>query len=322
VVTGGCGFIGSAVVGLLAERGYSLRVIDDLSKAESRVERVGSPGQVEFIQQDLTDADRTRELFEGFDVCVNLAAKIGGIGYFHRHPAEILSDNNKIYSSTFEAAMKVGMERMVYVSSSMVFESTDRFPSKETDVDRIPVPLSAYGFSKLVGEWYCRSFWKQHKLPFTIIRPFNAYGINEAPGDEIGYAHVIPDLVKKMLEGQDPLELLGDGKQTRCFTHVSDIAHGLVTAMESSAAVNEDFNISSPEELSILDLARQLHELCCPGKPFRVAFVEGFEHDIARRVPDVEKARRLLNWQARHRLADKMPEVVGWIRDHLAAGTW
>ncbi len=317
VVTGGEGFIGRAVVNRLLERGWHVRVIDDLSKPESRQGDRSRTGEVEYIEQDLTDSGRTAALFEGFDACINLAARIGGIGYFHRHPAEILAENNLIYSSTFNAAVRARMSRMLYVSSSMVFESATRFPSREEDVARIPPPRTAYGCSKLIGEWYCRAFWDQYRLPYTIVRPFNAYGIHESPGEEVGYAHVIPDLVKKILEGQHPLEILGDGQQTRCFTHVSDIADGVVTALESEAAVNEDFNLSSPVETTVLELAEMLHRICDPGRPFQVVFVDGFEHDIRRRVPDVTKAKQVLGWEARWRLEDKLPEVVRWLETSM-----
>ncbi len=321
VVTGGEGFIGRAVVEALVSRGYAVRVLDDLSKPESRDSVAARPPGVEFIQQDLTDPRGTAALFQGFEACINLAAKIGGIGYFHRYPADILSENNRIFSSTFQAAVQAGMSRMVYVSSSMVFESATRFPSREEDLPGLPPPRTAYGRSKLVGEWYCHAFWDQHRLPFTIVRPFNAYGINEAPGDDVGYAHVIPDLVKKILEGRRPIPLLGDGRQTRCFTHVSDIADGIVTALEHEDAVNEDFNLSSPQETTILDLARRLHTLCEVDWPFEVTHVPGFPHDIRRRVPDVTKARERLGWEARHRLEDKLPEVVAWLKRRLDAPT-
>lgn len=308
LVTGGCGFIGSEVVHQLLERGYAVRVVDDLSKPES------TRGEgYEFVQVDLTDPAATLDAFAGAEVCVNLAAKIGGIGYFHRFPATILSENNKLYSSTFEAAVRHKLRRMVYISSSMVFESASKFPSAEDDVTSIPPPITSYGFSKLSGEWYCRAFAGEHGLPYTILRPFNAYGINEAPGEEVGYAHVIPDLVKKILEGQDPLELLGSGEQTRCFTHVRDIARGIIMAMESERAVNEDFNLGTSQEVRILDLARAIFDLCHTGRPFRVRFIEGFEHDIQRRVPDASKADRLLGWEPEVPFEKGLIEVIEWI---------
>jgi len=313
VVTGGCGFIGREVVRQLVARGDAVRVLDDLSKPES-----AAPDGAELIQVDLTDPAATRGALEGARRCVHLAAKIGGIGYFHRYPATILAENDKIYASVFGGAADLGYERLLYVSSSMVFENATTFPSAEADLATTPVPKSAYGFSKLAGEWYCRSFREERGLPFTIVRPFNAYGVNEAPGEEVGYAHVIPDLVKKLLAGQDPLELLGDGQQTRCFTHVSDIARGVVLALDSPAAVDEDFNVSTAEETKIGDLARTIWTMIRPGAEPRLRCVDPFPCDVRRRVPAVAKAREVLGFEARVPLAEGLPEVVDWLRGELA----
>lgn len=309
LVTGGAGFIGSEVVNQLLKKGYFVRVADDLSKKEAK-----TPKGCEFLRIDLTNKKGALIAMEGIDYCIHLAAKIGGIGYFHKYPATILSENNKMYSSVFEAAVAKKIKRIVYLSSSMVFESTETFPSKEKDIVRIPPPVSAYGFSKLVGEWYCRAFYDEYGLKYTIIRPFNAYGINEAPGEEVGYAHVIPDLIKKILSGQYPLELLGNGNQIRCFTHVSDIAEGIILAMESNKAINEDFNIGSEKEMKMIDLARMLWKLCQRDKPFKVKFVSGFKYDIKRRVPSSQKARKILGWKENKKLSEELPKVISWIK--------
>jgi len=312
LVTGGCGFIGSEVVKQLLNKGYKVVVADDLSKPESSIK-----DGYKFIKVDLTDKVQTNKVFRNIDICLNLAAKIGGIGYFHKIPATILSENNKIYSSTFEAAVSNKIERMVYLSSSMVYESTNKFPSKEEDIKKIPPPLSPYGFSKLSGEWYCQAFAQQYGLKYSICRPFNAYGINETPGREIGYAHVIPDLVKKILSGQYPLELLGDGQQTRCFTHVSDLAKGIITVMESEKAINQDFNLANPQEIKIIDLAKILWELCEIKKPFKVKFVKSFQFDIQRRVSDISKSKKLLNWRAEIKMEDGLKEVASWLQKKI-----
>lgn len=309
LVTGGAGFIGSEVVKQLIEKGYKVRVVDDLSKREAKV-----PKGCEFIRSDLTNPENALRALKNIDLCIHLAAKIGGIGYFHKYPATILSENNKLYSAVFEAAVKNKIARILYLSSSMVFESTDRFPSKERDIPKIPPPVSAYGFSKLVGEEYCRAFKDEFGLNYTICRPFNAYGINEAPGDEVGYAHVIPDLIKKIFTGQYPLELLGNGKQTRCFTHVSDLARGIILALENPKAVNEDFNLGTEEEIRMIDLARVIFNLCNVGKPFKVKFVPGFTYDIKRRVPSSDKARRLLGWKPIKKFEKELPVIIEWVR--------
>lgn len=311
VVTGGCGFIGRQVVKQLVAKGHAVTVIDDLSKPES-----SAPEGAEFVQLDLTDPKATLDAFAGHTHCVHLAAKIGGIGYFHRFPATILAENDKLYASVFGACAELKFERIVYVSSSMVFENATVFPSKEEHLPTTPVPRSAYGFSKLSGEWYCSAFKEQYGLPYSIVRPFNAYGVNEAPGDEVGYAHVIPDLAWKLFQGQDPLEILGDGQQTRCFTHVSDIARGAVLVLESERAVNEDFNISTHEETVILDLAKEIWRQIRPGTEPNFKHVESFRDDVKRRVPAVDKARELVGYEAAVPLSTGLPEVIDWLRGH------
>ena len=143
----------------------------------------------------------------------------------------------------------------MYVSSSMVFERAELFPTPEEYLPDCPVPLSAYGFSKLTGEVYCRAAHEEHGLPYTICRPFNAYGPGEVPDAEPGIAHAVPDLIEKVLSGQRPLQIFGSGEQTRTLTHVDDIADGIVTAMGSPAGLNEDFNISASRELTVAEIA-------------------------------------------------------------------
>lgn len=310
LVTGGAGFVGSEITRQLLDQGFSVRVADDLSKKDNLIDR-----RAEFTKADLTDQQKSQKVFDGIDIVIAAAAKIGGIGYFHKYPATILSENNKIYSTTFEGSVKYKIKRVVYISSSMVFEATTHFPSKEEDITKIPPPVTAYGFSKLVGEWYCQAFWDQYKLPFSICRPFNAYGINEFPEEEVGNAHVIPDLVRKILSGQYPLQILGDGNQTRCFTHVADVASGVITVALHEKGQNEDFNIGSDQEIKIADLASKIWKLMDIRKPLKIKFVPGFKFDIKRRVPDVQKIKKMINWEPNVNFDQGLLEVITWLKD-------
>ncbi|HEX2025080.1 MAG TPA: NAD-dependent epimerase/dehydratase family protein, partial [Actinomycetota bacterium] len=257
VVTGGAGFIGSAVVRSLHDRGHDVRVVDNRSKAGGG----RLPRDVEVLEGDVSDRETCARALDGADLCFHLAARIGGIGYFHRYPADILAENNAMLSTVFRTATETGT-KVVYVSSSMVFERATEFPTPEEALDRSAPPFSAYGFSKLVGEWYCRAFHEQYGTRFAIARPFNAYGPGEYPEAEPGLAHVIPDLIEKILRGDRPIPILGDGSQTRSFTYVDDVGDAIVTIGMHPDADGEDFNIGTGVETSIRELLSLLWRAC------------------------------------------------------------
>jgi UDP-glucose 4-epimerase len=207
----------------------------------------------------------------------------------------------------------------VYVSSSMVFERAELYPTPEDYLPDCPVPISAYGFSKLTGEVYCRAAHEEHGLPFTICRPFNAYGPGELPDAEPGIAHAVPDLIHKVLSGQKPLEIFGSGEQTRTLTHVDDIADGIVAAMSSEAGLNEDFNISASRELTVAEIARIVWVACGEDpKGFSLKHLSTFPVDVQRRWPSVEKARELLGWESRIEVEDGIAATVQWLRERDA----
>ena len=172
---------------------------------------------------------------------------------------------------------------------------------------------------------------EQFGLPYTIIRPFNCVGIGEgrALSDkhiksgnvELAMSHVVPDLVQKVLKGQDPLHILGDGSQVRHYTYGGDLAHGIRLAMESPAAVNEDFNLSTARSTTVLELARCIwSRVHTDGRPFRSVSDPPFAHDVRMRVPDVRKAKAILGFEATTSLETMLDEVIPWIREELEAG--
>jgi UDP-glucose 4-epimerase len=311
LVTGGAGFIGSAVVANLLDRGLEVRVVDNLSK--NRPAEV--PAEADYVHGDISEADVAARAFAEVDVCFHLAAKIGGIGYFHRYPADILDDNNLMLSRVFRTATEAGA-KVVYVSSSMVFERAGEFPTPEDAIDRYPPPFSAYGFSKLIGEWYCRAFGDQFGTRFAIARPFNAYGPGEFPEDEPGLAHVIPDLVKKIVAAEGPIEIFGDGTQSRSFTYVDDVADAIVTIGTHPQGEGEDFNIGTGVETTISELVELLWRECGrEGRP-QVAHTETLPVDVQRRVPDVSKLGTKLGWTSKVSLEDGLRRTIAWYRDH------
>jgi nucleoside-diphosphate-sugar epimerase len=310
LVTGGAGTIGGAVVRrLLADPAWEVRVADQRE----------APGWIrqaaEVFTGDLRSPEVAAEAMDGCSHVIHLAAIVGGIGNFHKLPFTLLEMNTGLYNGVFRAALDRGVERLVYVSSSMVFEGATEFPTTEEHIAHTLIPESSYGFSKLAGEVYCRALHEEFGVPFTICRPFNAYGPGEMPEDEPGIAHMVPDLIKKVLSGQKPLQIFGSGEQTRTITHIDDIADGLVTAMAHPAGENEDFNISAGEEMTVAEMARIIWEEC--GQPpgeFELEHLPTFQVDVQRRWPSVEKAHRLLGWDARIGVREGIRETVGWLR--------
>jgi nucleoside-diphosphate-sugar epimerase len=312
LVTGGAGTIGAAVVRrLLGDPDYEVRVSDQ--RPAPQWMREGC----EIHTADLRSLDAAREAMRDCEHVIHLAAIVGGIANFHRLPHTLTEVNNALYNAIVRAALDHEVARFTYVSSSMVFERAERFPTPEDYLPDCPIPRSAYGFSKLTGEVYCRAAHDEHGLPFTICRPFNAYGPGELPTDEPGIAHAVPDLINKVLSGQRPLQIFGSGEQTRTLTHVDDIADGIVTAMRSPAALNEDFNISASEELTVAEIAGLVWEACGEDPAqLELEHLPSFDVDVQRRWPSVEKAKRLLGWEARIGAREGIATTAQWLSAH------
>jgi UDP-glucose 4-epimerase len=277
------------------------------------------------------------ELLSDCDHFIAGAALIGGISYFHTYAYDLLATNERIIASSCDAAIAARKEtgrlqKVTYMSSSMVFESADSWPSAEGQERQVPPPLSSYGFQKLAVEYFARAAWDQYKLPYTIVRPFNCVGIGEsrALGDEeilsgnvkLAMSHVVPDLVQKVVKGQDPLHILGSGDQIRHYTYGGDLARGIVIAMESPQAHNDDFNLSTPVGHTVTQLAEAIwRKIKGPDVPLSLVHDDPFEYDVQRRVPATEKAKRVLGFEATTSLEDMLDEVIPWIEQAIKHGT-
>jgi len=315
LVTGGAGTIGAAVVRrLLRDPDYEVRVSDQRPAPDWMREGC------EVHTGDLRVLEQAREATRGCTHVIHLAAIVGGIANFHKLPHTLTEVNNALYNAVIRAALDHDVQRFVYVSSSMVFERATEYPPTEEHIRDTPIPQSAYGFSKLTGEVYVRAAEEEHGFPYTICRPFNAYGPGEMPEDEPGIAHAVPDLIRKVLSGQKPLQIFGDGTQTRTLTHIDDIADGIVTAMGSPAGLREDFNISASDERTIAEIARIIWEECgSDPDAFELEHLPSFPVDVVRRWPSVEKAKRLLGWEAQIDVRTGIRQTVDWLREHVEA---
>ncbi len=334
VVSGSAGFIGGYVAQALLDRGYSVIGVDNYSKYGKVVRSYDDHPNYRFVEGDARDVELMTKLLIDADHFIAGAAMIGGISYFHTYAYDLLATNERIIAASCDAAIEAhrtgSLKKVTYMSSSMVFENTDEWPSDEGQQRRIPPPQSSYGFQKLAVEYFARAAHDQYQLPYTIVRPFNCVGVGEAralgevevlSGNvTLAMSHVVPDLIQKIAKGQDPLRILGDGTQIRHYTYGGDLAGGIVTAMEHPAALNEDFNLSTSQATTVLELAELIWDRMKPGEPFRFVSDPPFEHDVQRRIPSTQKAKDLLGFEATTSLDEMLDEVIPWVSSAIESG--
>jgi nucleoside-diphosphate-sugar epimerase len=336
LITGSAGFIGGYVVGEFLNAGWDVVGLDNFSKYGELVPAYADHPRYQFVQGDAKDSRLIRTLLDGCDHFLAGAAMIGGIAYFHAMAYDLIAENERLTAAAFDAAIDAHrsgtLKKITAMSSSMVFENASEFPTPEGAEKTSPPPSSTYGFQKLAVEYFVKGAHQQYGLPYTIVRPFNCVGIGErrAKSDHeilsgnvrLALSHVVPDLVQKVLKGQDPLHILGDGSQVRHYTYGGDLARGIRVCVEHPAALNNDFNISTPVATTVLELAeavwRKIHG---PSKPFRYVSDPPFAHDVQHRSPAVSKAKEVLGFEAVTPLDEILDELIPWIREQIALGT-
>jgi nucleoside-diphosphate-sugar epimerase len=334
LVTGAAGFIGGYLVEELLQAGHTVVGLDNFSKyGPLRPSGLDQP-RYRFVQGDAKDVALLDELLRDVDQVVAGAARIGGISYFHEFAYDLLAENERLTAAIFDAAIKAHqagtLKKINVISSSMVYENATVWPTPEGEQHRCPPPSSTYGFQKLATEYYALGAWEQYRLPYTIIRPFNCVGIGErraacereilSGNVRLAMSHVVPDLVQKVLKGQDPLHLLGDGNQVRHYTYGADLARGIRLCIERSEARNEDFNLSTAESTTVVELARLIWEKLRPGDHFRYVSDPPYRYDVQKRVPRVAKAEQMLGFRATTPLSEVLDIVIPWVRQQVEFG--
>lgn len=335
LITGSSGFIGGYVVEELLNAGHEVVGLDNFSKYGKVEHSYDSHPRYEFVEADAKDVGLLRGLLSDCDHFLAGAAIIGGISLFHELAYDLIAENERLTAAAFDAAIgarKDGrLQKITVMSSSMVFESATNFPTAEGDERKSPPPQSTYGFQKLATEYFAQGALEQYKLPYTIIRPFNCVGVGErraiydkevmSGNVRLAMSHVVPDLVQKVLKGQDPLHILGDGSQVRHYTYGGDLARGIRLAIESPAAINTDFNLSTAERTTVLQLAELIWKRVHGDEPLRLVHDKPYPYDVKLRVPSVEKAKAVLGFEATTSLDTALDEIIPWVQKQIEQGT-
>lgn len=333
IVYGNEGFIGSYVTADLLNNGYNVVGVDNLTKYGPAERSFHGHPNYERHVNAIQEMDLMKELIDTHKpkYLINLAAIIGGIGYFHIKCYDLMRENESIAVAYGElcdyAYLKVKcLDRAIHFSSSMVFDASEKWPSEEGDMFLLPPPRSAYGFQKLAIHYHAESQFEQYGIPYSIIIPFNAIGTGELkPKDsgeilskgekDIALSHVVPDFISKIINDEGPLKILGTGEQIRCYTSCKDIARGTRMVMESPEGKNETFNIGVNQPLKVKDLGKIIWDMLRPDEEYKFILQEGFTHDIQRRAPDMSKTERVIGFKVENTLEDELTnEIIPWMK--------
>lgn len=291
LVAGSTGSLMKTTITYLKEAGHEILGIDKTSQEESEI-------SYEFYQDDLTDISVANKHTKGVDAIIQSAATIYGVGGFHKYPASILSNDLTLHLNLLESARLNKIHRFVYISSSMVYERCNRVPVSEEDVEDSLIPSTGYGLSKLVGERACKAFHQEFGIDYTIWRPFNIITPYEQAGYEPGISHVFADFIKAIcVDHLNPMPIIGDGEQIRCFTWIEDVASAIANFSFKEETKNEIINLGNPKPVNMKQLATAIYELANFNKEdLRFIHLTAPDDDVRIRIPDITKARTRLNW--------------------------
>jgi nucleoside-diphosphate-sugar epimerase len=302
VVTGGAGFIGSHLVTTLVERGYQVRVLDNLStgKAEN-LAKVSD--QINFVQGSIEDEQLCRQVCDGARYVWHLAA-LGSVPRSLRDPMASNRANVVGTLAVLWAARQQGCERVVFASSSSVYGRNGAIPQKISDT---PSPASPYAVTKLTGEMYMRVFYECYGLETVSLRYFNVYGSHQDP--ESPYAAVIPSFIRSLQAGQ-PAHIDGDGEQSRDFTYIEDCIQATIKAMTAPAVAGRIFNVACNEQTSINKLYDVIARLL--QTDLRPVHIDPRPGDIKHSRADISSTIADLGFEPQFSLEEGLARTIPW----------
>jgi len=302
LVTGGAGFVGSNLAEKLAKEEADVTVLDDLFTGD--LSNIEFNKNINFIKGSVTDFDLVEDLVQKVDIVFNLAAR--NIIVSTQRPREDFNVNVGGTLNILIAAKKYGIEKIVYSSSASVYGNARYLPVNEDD--RITI-LNPYAASKLAAENYCMAFFESYDIPVTVLRYSNVYGIKQSPNNP--YCGVVSKFFESALNDH-PIQIHGDGEQTRDYTCVDDVVEATMLAALSPKVVGEVFNIGTGKETSVRQLAHLVLEIS--GRNTRPTFIDRRDIDnIRRRVLNIEKVRKNLKWIPTTTLEDGLKKTYKWL---------
>lgn len=311
LITGGAGFIGSHLTDAYLQRGDEVFVIDDLSTGSfENIRHLKDHPRFHYTIDNVANQQVTAELVDQCDVIFHLAAAVG-VKLIVESPVRTIETNVHGTEVVLSLANKK-KKKVLIASTSEVYGLSAEIPFRE-DGNLVMGATTkgrwSYACSKAIDEFLALAYWREKKLPTTVVRLFNTVG----PRQTGQYGMVIPTFVKQALAGR-PITVYGSGKQSRCFCHVGDVVGGLMKLMDTDAAVGEVFNVGSNQEISIVDLAKRVKELTNSESeivfvPYDEAYEEGFE-DMPRRIPDISKVNKLVGFKPAMELDGILKSVI------------
>jgi UDP-glucose 4-epimerase len=335
LVTGAKGFVAGYLIQELLAFGWEVVGVDNLSKYGDISKTYDAHPSYRFVKGDAKDAALLKECLKGCDHFVAGAAMVGGVTSFSELAYDFIAENERITVASFDAAIEAykhdRLKKITLISSSMVFENATRFPTAESEVGTCPPPTTTYGFQKLALDYFARGAHAQYGLPYTIVRLSNCIGVGEKKPQirreintgniKLVSGHVISDLIQKVLKGQEPLHIFGDGSQVRHYTYGGDLAQGIRMALENEKAMNEDFNLATSTSTTVLELAALIWKKIYPEKPFKYVCESSFPGDVRLSIPDTTKARNILGFNALTTLDQSLDEIIPWVKEQMQAGS-
>lgn len=311
LVTGGAGFIGSHVCENLVAKGAKVSILDKLKPGKEQ-NIAAIKDSVRLIKGDIQDFSVAKKACHQQDVVMNLAAKVGGIEYNRTHQGTMLFNNLMIASSMTEAAKQEKVERFLAVSSACVYPRDAMIPTPETEGFRDePEPTNGgYGWGKRVAELLARYYSEEFGMKMGIVRPYNCYGPRDHFDPET--SHVIPALIKRVFDGENPIKVWGSGKQSRAFLYVEDMAEGMVQIIEKYPEADA-VNLGTDEEITIAELIKKIIKFA--GKDTKIEFDTTKPDGSPRRNSNNTKLKKHVGFSPTYSLDDGLKRTIEWYRN-------